>query len=358
MNKKIILFDPKPLIYRINNYEYFIDQFNKEEYSLNILYDIDRVQIHHENYIGIKYSPTKLMSYIIKNKPKVCILRINFEYRWLLIFIVLIKLLTKSKVIVWSKVVNIKNPKSKFKNILYLLRQYCADSLIIYSDYEKKFVRNKNKMFIANNTINEYKYKKYLDIESIKNELNIKYEKCVLFVGRFEKRKKVDLLFDIFANRFQNICLLLVGPKHEYDDRLMSEGYENIIELGPIYNMDKLSKIFSIADVFCIPGHIGLGVNEAFMYGIPVITEYIYNKKSLISSEPYMLIEDGINGYYYDGTKEDLNTKMELLLYNDYIRKEMSKNARKKYEDTAKIEYMFNGFMKSVEYVQKKHDNE
>ena len=70
------------------------------------------------------------------------------------------RLFLPTKSIVWSKGINIANINQPIKNTLYYIRQFAADALILYSDFEKQFIKtSKKKVFIANNTINQYAYK-------------------------------------------------------------------------------------------------------------------------------------------------------------------------------------------------------
>jgi len=49
----------------------------------------------------------------------------------------------------------------------------------------------------------------------------------------------------------------------------------NTTYLGEIHDPQnvKISKIFSMSDIFCIPGHVGLGLNQAMYWGLPTVTE-------------------------------------------------------------------------------------
>src|ERR1039458_6778847 len=45
--------------------------------------------------------------------------------------------------------------------------------------------------------------------------------------------------------------------------------------LGEVHDPQNLqiSRVFKMADVCAIPGHVGLGLNQAFYFGLPVVTE-------------------------------------------------------------------------------------
>ena len=123
---------------------------------------------------------------------------------------------------------------------------------------------------------------------------------------------------------------------------------KNTIYLGEIYDSQHLqiSKIFKMADIFSIPGHVGLGLNQAFYWGLPVITE-----DGLQPPEIYYLI-DGHNGYIVK--KDDLTElkkKIVFLLENDEIRKELGKKAKNYILRNASVSNMFIGFKECLDHL-------
>ena len=98
-----------------------------------------------------------------------------------------------------------------------------------------------------------------------------------------------------------------------------------------------------MADVFSVPGHVGLGLNQAFYWGLPVVTED--------GSQPpeinYLI--NGRNGFIVPNNDlRDLKEKILYLLTEDLAREEFSKNAKEDILKHASIENMFNGFRKCV----------
>ena len=63
--------------------------------------------------------------------------------------------LKKKKIILWSHGINLQKKNQIIKNQLYYLRQRLADSLIIYTSDQKKYIKTDlKKVFVANNTLN------------------------------------------------------------------------------------------------------------------------------------------------------------------------------------------------------------
>jgi glycosyltransferase involved in cell wall biosynthesis len=94
---------------------------------------------------------------------------------------------------------------------------------------------------------------------------------CVLFVGRLQLRKNVDLLLGACAE-IQNVRLVIVGdgPERESLELLSREIYPSAEFVGARHGAE-LKPYFAEADLFVLPGTGGLAVQEAMSYGLPVI---------------------------------------------------------------------------------------
>jgi glycosyltransferase involved in cell wall biosynthesis len=93
----------------------------------------------------------------------------------------------------------------------------------------------------------------------------------VLFVGRLQLRKNVDLLLGACAE-IQNVRLVIVGdgPEREALESLAAEIFPSAEFVGAKHG-EELKAYFAEADLFVLPGTGGLAVQEAMSYGLPVI---------------------------------------------------------------------------------------
>ncbi len=93
----------------------------------------------------------------------------------------------------------------------------------------------------------------------------------ILFVGRLQFRKNVDLLLGACAE-LQNVRLVIVGdgPEREALESLAAEVYPSAEFVGAKHG-EELKTHFEEADLFVLPGTGGLAVQEAMSYGLPVI---------------------------------------------------------------------------------------
>jgi glycosyltransferase involved in cell wall biosynthesis len=99
-----------------------------------------------------------------------------------------------------------------------------------------------------------------------------------------------------------------------------------------------------MADLFSIPGHVGLGLVQALHFGLPTVTE-----EGLQPPEIHYL-RDGWNGYLVPENDIDaLQMRIEQLLGNDEERRTFSRNALQGIEEHGSIENMFLGFKNCIE---------
>jgi glycosyltransferase involved in cell wall biosynthesis len=96
----------------------------------------------------------------------------------------------------------------------------------------------------------------------------------VLYVGRLQKRKELDLLIRLLPGT--SLALRIVGDGvclYELKDLVEQYRVSGQVEFHPgTFDEQTLKEHFSGAMAYISPGHVGLGVVHAFAYAVPVIT--------------------------------------------------------------------------------------
>jgi glycosyltransferase involved in cell wall biosynthesis len=94
----------------------------------------------------------------------------------------------------------------------------------------------------------------------------------ILFVGRFQARKRIDSLLRACAQLESKPRLVIVGdgPERAPLESLAREIYPSAEFIGARHGAE-LEPYFTAADLFVLPGTGGLAVQEAMSYGLPVI---------------------------------------------------------------------------------------
>ncbi len=94
----------------------------------------------------------------------------------------------------------------------------------------------------------------------------------ILFVGRLQARKRIDMLLRACAKLESKPRLVIVGdgPERESLQALAKEIYPSAEFIGAKHGAE-LEPYFTEADLFVLPGTGGLAVQEAMSYALPVI---------------------------------------------------------------------------------------
>jgi len=190
---------------------------------------------------------------------------------------------------------------------------------------------DENQIEIVPNGINVSDFKNLPTKGIFKRKYGIKEdEKIILFLGRINKIKGIDLLISAFFDliqKFQNVKLVIVGPDDGFRSTLERQikdlTIENLVVFtGPLYEHDKL-EAYVDADVYVLPSRYEMFPNtvlEACVCGSPVIV----TDKCGISD-----IVDNTFGYTVIFNKEILSNSMYKILSDENLAKKFSETGVK-----------------------------
>lgn len=115
----------------------------------------------------------------------------------------------------------------------------------------------------------------------------------LLFVGRLQERKRIDLLLQACARQTQPLELTIVGdgPARERLESHAAEIFPGVRFVGAQQG-DALRTYYEWADLFVLPGTGGLAVQEAMSYALPVmVAEGDGTQRDLVRSENGWLLQ-------------------------------------------------------------------
>jgi len=157
-------------------------------------------------------------------------------------------------------------------------------------------------------------------------EFNSEKKKIILFVGRLNKEKGLEILIDAFNKLDRSIStswlLNIVGP-HEVKDGGSGDNYLaylkqisqslNINFIGPVFNEDELIKYYIESKIFCYPAQNGSGdaapvaPREAMAYGcVPIVSKLeCFND----------FINNGVNGFQFDQGSKQQSAELSGILF-------------------------------------------
>jgi glycosyltransferase involved in cell wall biosynthesis len=344
--------------YRVSIYNFFWKKFREHGWEFCVLTNELQRQNQNQPLFELVERPFDFLKYreeIRRFNPDAVILFLHLRDRiqWPLIHWLK---LSGIPVALWTKTRNLDDPDNRLRNVFYDYLHQISDGLILYTSSLRRFIskRHHGKVFVANNTVNFEEFPEIFESKgTIKQELGIPFEKVVLFAGRIgeeKNRKKVDHLIDMFAELDRkDVGLVIVGSGLS-DELRARMNPANSIYLGEVHDLEnrQISRIFKMADVCSIPGHVGLGLNQAFFWGLPMVTEH--------GKQPPEIeyLRDGENGFIVpEDSRDNLRDRLLFLIDNDAERRRMSANARRDILEHASIETMFRGFLSCVEYISR-----
>ena len=147
----------------------------------------------------------------------------------------------------WNHGVNLQTPNNYIKNIAFRAFHRMSNAILLYSENEVQYIAetHRSKTFVANNTLNFDSFPRIDEsAERIKTEMGIPYSKVVLFVGRMQKRKRIDDLLSAARYLDEDIGVVVVGGKLKAGQLKKVDGTHNIMYLGEIYDGTQINRIF------------------------------------------------------------------------------------------------------------------
>jgi D-inositol-3-phosphate glycosyltransferase len=171
------------------------------------------------------------------------------------------------------------------------------------------------------------------DKDAARRELGFKDERIVLFVGRIEPLKGVDILIKAAAMLESDIecSVLIVGGDAstalqvaELKNLASDLGIRRRVAFVGAVDHDKLPLFYNAADVCVVPSHyesFGLVAIEAMASGVPVVASRVGGLMGTV--------KDGETGYLIPWLcPEPFAERIEMLLENESLRRSLGETAR------------------------------
>ena len=177
-----------------------------------------------------------------------------------------------------------------------------------------------------------------MDQTRARQALGLSEKRVILYVGRLEPLKGVDLLINTvpFLEDPGDTRLMVVGGQPGKDKELhrlkalaSRLGIQEKVTFTGALKQAELPNYYNAADVFVLPSHyesFGLVALEAMACGTPVVVSRVGGLKTFV--------RDGETGYLIPWrTPEPFAQRMDVLLANPALRKTMGKAARAKAQE-------------------------
>ena len=334
--------------YRVSNYRYLRSYLLAYDYDLQVF--ADGVATHDSPGFPLAFAKMKLgklVRYIETTRPRVCILVLNHSKPYFFPFLLYLHF-RGVRIITWTHGTNLQRSSWLSAFVHHVEHELC-DGIVLYAKHMTEYLlkRHQKKAFVANNTLNLTEYgPPERDRTSVLAKYGIHTPKNIIFVGRVQARKRIQDLLSAFGRLGLEDCgLIIVGPDEEGILKETAMNQPRVFALGPLYGTEVLDLIAS-ADVYCIPGAIGLGIVDAMFCGLPVVTEEVQHGPEI------MYLREGENGFLVPkGDIAGLSDRLLLLLTSDELRRRFSERARQEIATCGNINELCTGVRECLDYV-------
>src|SRR4030095_13524658 len=176
--------------------------------------------------------------------------------------------------------------------------------------------------------------------------------KVGLFCGGLYPDKHLDFLFDACAyvrGRISDFHLIVIGGGVEREKvRSLAQERAWVHYLGPLFGAEKAT-YFRLADIFLMPGLVGLGILDSFVAQLPIITTDVP-----IHSPEIEYLESGTNGFIVNpDTRHYAETIIHVLRTPELLcrlRQGALESARR-YSMAGMVDNFRSGVVKALDHV-------
>jgi glycosyltransferase involved in cell wall biosynthesis len=299
------------------------------------------------NFAPVRLSARRLTQLIRHLGVDVVISWVDMKHLYLYPMYFAVKTLLRRKMIYWGQGRDLMDRRALAKNVLYSLEHAMCDAIILYAEHLRKYVHPcfRRKVFIANNTLflNDRRSNRPSKFVTLA-KYGIQTTRNIVCMGRIQRRKRIEHLVEALRRIDRSdVGLILAGP--DEDGTLRRIAGDNIYKVGQVYGEDKYD-LLAAADVYCLPGAVGLSIVDAFHCGLPFVTE------EGDESAEIMYLKNGQNGFLVPrGDTAEMARKLLLLLDNDVLRHQFSEAARSEIAHSGHIDRLCEGFLGAIRYV-------
>jgi len=188
------------------------------------------------------------------------------------------------------------------------------------------------------------------EIDLKKKSLNLEHSKIGVFCGSLYKERLLPFLLQAAAlvrAEIGNFQLIIIGDgPHQEHVVKASKLFPWVHYMGPMEGRDKVL-ILAMSDIFLNPGLVGLGILDAFTFGLPLLTTDCRGHGPEIA-----YLKNGYNGIMTEMDVGKYADSIGHLLKRSDLLKVISKNARycsSQYSIEHMVGNFTDGIMKAIQ---------
>ena len=238
-----------------------------------------------------------------------------------------------------------------------------ADAVLIYGKREYDFYArdrfNVGKVFTTNNALDTRPARKLrtsvtqADLDAFRAENGLTGKRVLLYVGRLIRDKRLGEAIEAMPAVLREVPdakLVLIGdgPDRERLEGLVGRlGRADAVELpGAIYDEEVLARYYMSSELAVCPGAVGLLVNQAFAYGVPVVV----NDSQSHGPEIAMVRPGRTGAFFRAHDVEDFARSVVGLLGKPELLRRMGLECMRLIDEEYNEDRMAKGFDDAVRY--------
>jgi glycosyltransferase involved in cell wall biosynthesis len=272
--------------------------------------------------------------------------------------------LKKIPIIVWGQGYSRNRdfaPNGNLYDRIHLSIIRLADAYVCYTanirDTLTQYVGS-DKLFVATNTLDT---RRLLDIrqqlmlegkEAVKRRLELDRKHYLSFIGRLQPRKKIPYLLEVYALLRQkhrlDVGLVIIG-KGDQDplkNQVAKLDVDDVHFLGALPD-EKAGEYLFASDVMVMPGWLGLAVNHAFAFGLPVVSQR-FGERLLGHGPEAAYVEHDMTGCFAEAG--DMEAMAQAIIHILEHQVEFSTRVSRYMDRYLRVERMVEGFVDAIAY--------
>jgi glycosyltransferase involved in cell wall biosynthesis len=258
----------------------------------------------------------------------------------------------------WQMERGFRTPADCFSQYARLVPFRFADGHICYSqegaDYLRRFLPPE-RVFVCRNTID---MKPLLDAARLARPCST-VGPHLLFIGRLKPDKEVPKLvrmFRLLRLRRPTAVLTIIGegPDQEAVRREAAPLGDAVRMLGAVYDDAQLAPYFAEADIMVYAGAVGLAVNHALGYGVPVVA-YERSREGPFHHPEIAYVRDHATGWRVQDHSEEAMAELIDSLFRDQVspKLRLAKSIRAFVESNLLLEHYVDDFKQVHAFIRR-----
>lgn len=235
-----------------------------------------------------------------------------------------------------------------------------SDAYVCYNEKIKETLTqycSSEKLFVASNTLSVEEHLKTrrqlesLGREAIHRQLNLECQQYLCFIGRLQPRKRLDYLLEVYRCLISksdiDVGLIIIGEgpeRSKVEAEVERRGLTDVHLVGAQYGEDA-GRYLVASDAMVMPGWLGLAVNHALAYGLPIVSQH-----GIAHAPESIHVKHGKTGWFAEANQRDEMVEgiEELLVQKEAYRERCLQYAR----NNLTMDSMMKGFERAITYAR------